>query len=201
MSICEPCRNEYITGFNYKKRPTTRDIDLFDHHSSSLFQLHTSHIAVLPEQQSSVNTREFICGNHGCRLKFDNEIDYEDHYKSVHMNVCGTCRGIYPSQHILEIHMLEHHDVLFILLSEQRDMYSCFVENCTVKFRDGEARKQHLIDVHCYPDTYRFERIIAPKLSKADKKFKNRMNVEQTPQYSFPNKISFGAAPKMFPKR
>ena len=47
---------------------------------------------------------------------------YESHYNSVHKNVCSICRRFYPTNHLLDIHLLEWHDSMFELLAEKQPM-------------------------------------------------------------------------------
>ena len=45
---------------------------------------------------------------------------YEAHYSSFHRNTCLECRRTFPSNFLLDLHILENHDVLFELMSNAK---------------------------------------------------------------------------------
>lgn len=103
-------------------------------------------------------TREFACGISNCSQVFDSLIKYEAHYNSSHRHVCQTCHKIYPSSHLLEVHVLETHDVMFNLLSQKQSMFQCLLADCPIKFKTWKDRKNHMIKVHKYPPNYRYDK-------------------------------------------
>ncbi|XP_018621523.1 zinc finger protein 511 isoform X1 [Scleropages formosus] len=118
---------------------------------------------------------EFRCHISGCHQLFNTLESYEQHYSSVHRHVCSSCRRHFPSNHLLDIHILEWHDSLFQIMAEKQNMYQCLVEGCSSKFKTNKERKDHLIKAHRYPPDFRFDR---------SKKTKSRLprKVEQQQQ-------------------
>ncbi|XP_053408064.1 zinc finger protein 511-like [Mercenaria mercenaria] len=104
------------------------------------------------------SVQEFPCGIASCNQMFSSVSKYETHYNSFHRNVCQTCHRILPSAHLLEIHILEAHDVMFALQAEKQDMFQCLLENCSKKFKDTAARRDHMVKIHKYPSNYRYDR-------------------------------------------
>jgi len=51
---------------------------------------------------------------------------YEMHYNTLHRYVCSSCRRCFPTQHLLDLHLLEWHDTMFELQSASQTMV-CFV--------------------------------------------------------------------------
>lgn len=49
---------------------------------------------------------------HASNLSFAGYSDYEKHYNNAHTNRCLDCRRNFPSAHILDLHIREHHDAL-----------------------------------------------------------------------------------------
>jgi len=110
----------------------------------------------------------FSCHIAGCMTTFHSVREYEVHYNSLHRHVCNECKKLFPTNHLLEIHTLEVHDVLFQMMAEKQSMHQCFVEGCLEKFRNTNDRKEHLIKFHHYPHDFRFARQRKEKTS--DKK-------------------------------
>ncbi|KAF6026171.1 ZNF511 [Bugula neritina] len=50
---------------------------------------------------------------------------------------------------------------MFDTLSKHSPMYQCLVSGCNLFFHNSKKRKKHLIDVHKYPSSFRFERLIS----------------------------------------
>lgn len=76
------------------------------------------------------------------------EIDYH----------CSQCHNIYPNDHLLDLHIQEIHDSYFqIKLSRKKEaQYSCLVLNCKDLFWNDFDRRKHLMNVHGYPNWFRF---------------------------------------------
>ncbi|XP_026873444.1 zinc finger protein 511 isoform X2 [Electrophorus electricus] len=126
--------------------------------------------ATLAEDFQAPKVSEFKCHIAGCRQLFDTLEGYEHHYNSLHRHVCSSCKRSFPSNHLLDIHILEWHDALFQVMAEKQCMYQCLVEGCGLKFRTSKERKDHLIKTHSYPSDFRFD------------KSKNKRIKEKTPQ-------------------
>lgn len=116
----------------------------------------------------------FGCHIAGCSQLFDTLEGYEHHYSSLHRHVCSSCRRSFPSDRLLDIHILEWHDSYFQIMAEKQSMYQCLVEGCDLKFKTSKERKNHLIKIHRYPPDFRFDR---------SKKSKSRTQ-EKTPPKS-----------------
>ncbi|KAJ8248437.1 hypothetical protein GJAV_G00242010 [Gymnothorax javanicus] len=100
----------------------------------------------------------FRCHIAGCSQLFDTLEGYEHHYGSFHRHVCSSCKRSFPSDRLLDIHILEWHDSFFQVMAEKQNMYQCLVEGCDLKFRTCKERKNHLIKTHRYPPDFRFDR-------------------------------------------
>ncbi|XP_068111457.1 zinc finger protein 511 [Hyperolius riggenbachi] len=116
------------------------------------------------EERSKVS--EFPCQAAGCSQVFDTLESYEHHYNTLHRNVCSTCKRSFPSARLLDIHILEWHDSLFLIMAEKSNMFQCLVEGCVEKFKTCGERKNHLIKTHLYPSDFRFDK---PRKSKTSK--------------------------------
>ncbi|XP_072049398.1 zinc finger protein 511-like [Amphiura filiformis] len=126
-------------------------------------------ITVEEEEETKMVVPEFPCHVSGCpTAHFTTVQDYELHYNSAHRNVCGTCSRVFPSVHLLDIHVMEWHDAMFQVLAEKQPMYECLVQSCGIKFQTAEERKLHLVREHHYPKDFRF-----------DRRAKNRGNIPQ----------------------
>lgn len=144
--------------------PLFHDGDLYCQLAAKYLPLDTQNI-VVPRQV------ELPCGVGGCSQVFTCLQTYESHYNSCHRNTCSQCRRVFPSAHLLDVHILESHDVMFKLLAQKQDMYQCLVESCPEKFSDSETRRHHMIKTHRYPANYRFDR------RKKAQKAKNQVNL------------------------
>ncbi|EDW01215.1 protein lethal(2)k10201 [Drosophila grimshawi] len=81
---------------------------------------------------------------------------------------CIQCRRHLPTAHLLDLHITEQHDLYFAASVERGDKprYSCYIEECVVKFNDPQERKDHCIKVHKFPPNYRFDQAKASKVHK-----------------------------------
>lgn len=120
----------------------------------------------------------FRCHIAGCSQLFDTLEGYEHHYSSLHRHVCSSCRRSFPSDRLLDIHILEWHDSYFQIMAEKQSMYQCLVEGCDLKFKTSKERKNHLIKIHRYPPDFRFDR------SKKNKSKTQEKTQEKTPPKS-----------------
>ncbi|KAI0802558.1 hypothetical protein GGR55DRAFT_424683 [Xylaria sp. FL0064] len=90
-------------------------------------------------------------------LSFTTYGDYEAHYNKLHTNRCADCHKNFPSEHLLNVHFEDCHDVFAAVKREKGEhTYSCFVEGCERKCRTPYKRRNHLIDKHMYPKNYFF---------------------------------------------
>jgi len=113
------------------------------------------------------NVPGFECRIAGCTETFTSVYSYEIHYNARHSQVCCTCHQIFPSNHLLDLHILETHDSFFQVQATKCNMYRCLIEACPDKFLDATARKEHMISVHKYPASFRFG--LQPSKSKKSK--------------------------------
>lgn len=119
------------------------------------------------EDSPKLSVSAFGCHISSCRQVFSSVEDYEHHYNSLHKHVCCSCQRSLPSARLLDIHIQEWHDSLFMILAQRQDMYQCLVEGCGLKFRTSKQRKDHLIKIHKYPPDFRFDK------AKKSKKIKD----------------------------
>ncbi|GAP89190.1 putative zinc finger protein [Rosellinia necatrix] len=90
-------------------------------------------------------------------LSFATYGDYEAHYNKSHMNRCAECCKNFPSEHLLNVHFEDCHDVFVAVKRDKGEYtYSCFVQGCDRKCRTPYKRRSHLIDKHMYPKNYFF---------------------------------------------
>ncbi|KAH8158400.1 hypothetical protein CIB48_g9845 [Xylaria polymorpha] len=90
-------------------------------------------------------------------MSFTTYGDYEAHYSKTHTNRCAECYKNFPSEHLLNVHFEDCHDVYAAVKRDRGEhTYSCFVEGCDRKCRTPYKRRNHLIDKHMYPKNYFF---------------------------------------------
>ncbi|KAI1106254.1 hypothetical protein F4804DRAFT_330436 [Jackrogersella minutella] len=90
-------------------------------------------------------------------MLFKTYAEYEAHHNRTHRNRCVECTKNFPSEHLLNVHIEECHDVFAIVKRERGEhTYSCFVEGCDRKCGTPQKRRSHLIDKHMYPKNYFF---------------------------------------------
>ncbi|TGJ80685.1 hypothetical protein E0Z10_g8087 [Xylaria hypoxylon] len=90
-------------------------------------------------------------------LSFTTYGDFEAHYNKSHTNRCAECHKNFPSEHLLNVHFEDCHDIFAAVKREKGEhTYSCFVEGCDRKCRTPFKRRNHLIDKHMYPKNYFF---------------------------------------------
>lgn len=69
-----------------------------------------------------LSVSEFQCHIAGCKQLFDTLEGYEHHYNTLHRHVCSSCKRCFPSNRLLDIHILEWHDSLFQVMAERECM-------------------------------------------------------------------------------
>ncbi|XP_039481932.1 protein lethal(2)k10201 [Drosophila santomea] len=97
---------------------------------------------------------------------------------------CAECRKMLPTAHLLDLHITEQHDCYFAASVERGDkpMFSCFLEECTIKFHTPRQRKDHCIITHKLPANYRFDQGKNRGKQKHQPKSKhNSMEVDEVP--------------------
>jgi hypothetical protein len=58
---------------------------------------------------------------HKHTLSFGTYEEYEVHYTKAHVNRCLECRKNFPTDHFLNLHILENHDALVSVKKERGD--------------------------------------------------------------------------------
>jgi len=70
------------------------------------------------------------------------------------------CHGRFPQLRWLELHVAERHDQFFkTLVKSGRKMYACLVDSCGRTFKNGKARRLHLVDFHHFPKSFVFDSV------------------------------------------
>ena len=111
----------------------------------------------ITESLDAVSIDEFRCSIKGCSKTFTNPLIYNQHFDLLHRYICESCKRHFPSNYLLELHLLETHDSYFEACREKGlDVYQCFIQSCKLKFINEETRRKHLVDVHRYPADFRF---------------------------------------------
>ncbi|XP_038066112.1 zinc finger protein 511-like isoform X2 [Patiria miniata] len=124
----------------------------------------------LDSEELLTRHEDFKCHVIGCGQSFTTVQSYEIHYNGAHRNICRDCRRSYPSNHLLDIHILESHDSLFEVMAQRQPMYQCLVESCQEKFNNSQNRREHLIKQHHYPADFRFQKGISKHRSQGKPK-------------------------------
>ncbi|XP_033732177.1 zinc finger protein 511-like isoform X2 [Pecten maximus] len=137
------------------KRRLVMDCALFED-GNQMCYYPSKHVNLVKEEARNGNP-EFLCQLANCGRTFSSHASYESHYGLVHSRVCETCRKNFPTNHLLDLHILEWHDSMFALLSKKQPMFQCLVESCNYKFSTRKERKNHVIKSHKYPSNYRFD--------------------------------------------
>ncbi|GBG78263.1 hypothetical protein CBR_g26294 [Chara braunii] len=97
------------------------------------------------------------CPLAGCKAKLHGVEAFASHYNSVHSAMCCTCRKVFPTTRLLNLHVAESHDAFFqAKVARGYKMYECLVEDCADRFATEAARHQHLVDKHMFPRSFRF---------------------------------------------
>lgn len=145
----------YLDGeiFGYQTKQTALDLE----------DKKEEDFAIDKDSMDTEDSRLFECGQQGCTKKFSSLATYESHYHSCHHFVCATCRRVFVSSFMLDVHIQENHDSYFQILSSRIDMYQCLLESCGLKFRTQDLRKDHLVNIHKYPSNFSFHKPISEK--------------------------------------
>ncbi|KAJ6654018.1 hypothetical protein lerEdw1_007527 [Lerista edwardsae] len=98
------------------------------------------------------------CQAPGCGQTFRSLRSYEQHYEARHRESCQACGRVFPSAHLLGLHLLERHGgALFRATAQRQPAFQCLVESCAQKFRSSRERKDHLVRAHQYPPDFCFD--------------------------------------------
>ncbi|KAK9272960.1 hypothetical protein L1049_003340 [Liquidambar formosana] len=101
--------------------------------------------------------RAVFCPIVGCGARLNSLEGFEDHYNARHTASCSVCSRVYPTSHLLSIHVSEAHDSFFqAKVARGFAMYECLVEGCGLKFKSYKGRQQHLVDKHKFPASFEF---------------------------------------------
>ena len=74
----------------------------------------------------------FRCQVAACAFVGSSLHECDVHYDLVHRHACSECKSTFPSERLLEFHLLERHDPFFQSLAATRPMYQCLVEGMGV---------------------------------------------------------------------
>ena len=111
-------------------------------------------------EAEAVDTATIVCGMGGCERKFSTHWECESHYQSAHRHRCATCNRVLPTARLLELHVIEQHDLYFRHMAARGDrlIYECLVTGCGTCYVSDVARKRHLVRDHRYPRSFSFHR-------------------------------------------
>ncbi|KAK1319041.1 hypothetical protein QJS10_CPB04g00209 [Acorus calamus] len=111
------------------------------------------------QNMEGMESRSVFCPIVGCGAQLNSLEEFEDHYNSRHTASCSVCARVYPTSHLLSIHISEVHDSFFkAKVARGFPMYECLVEGCGMKLKSYKSRQQHLIDKHKFPASFDFSR-------------------------------------------
>ncbi|XP_074088206.1 zinc finger protein 511 [Macrotis lagotis] len=117
-------------------------------------------MGTLRDTLSTRRVPAYCCHIGGCDRVFDSLPGYVRHYQTLHQNACSFCRRSFPSDQLLDIHLLERHGTVpssptrAAAARERRPApfyYQCPVWGCSDKFPSPEEQTEHLIRAHHYP--------------------------------------------------
>ncbi|KTG39776.1 hypothetical protein cypCar_00001199 [Cyprinus carpio] len=146
---------------------------------------------------------EFRCHIAGCRQLFDTLEGYEHHYNSLHRNVCSNCKRSFPSNRLLEMHILEWHDSLFQVMAEKQCMNFFIYHNLMQIIRMREKKTQQQKDanmefsetatIHQESESMDFSLTPEPESVKAvETEPMHTANLKPRYSYKVPSSICFG---------
>ncbi|XP_054654758.1 zinc finger protein 511 [Dunckerocampus dactyliophorus] len=171
-----PQKEENLFNFSPRLIFLHKDHELFeDGDVERHMYIQDLYISEVEDDKATLSVSEFACHISGCNAVHSTLEEYEHHYNSLHRHVCCSCRRSMPTARLLDIHIQEWHDSLFIVLAQRQDMYQCLVEGCEHKFRTSTLRKDHLVRIHKYPPDFRFDK---PKRHKRLQETKQQQQMD-----------------------
>lgn len=108
------------------------------------------------KNKNSINDKIIICNETPCK---NNKIllsNLNDHKKHNHDNICSKCYHNFINNHLLNLHINECHDS-FDFYDDSIENLHCFESSCTILFNNHSQRKEHLINLHNYPNFFDFD--------------------------------------------
>ncbi|XWS43999.1 hypothetical protein CRYUN_Cryun15aG0007600 [Craigia yunnanensis] len=122
------------------------------------------------------DARGVFCPIVGCGARLTSLEDFEDHYNARHTASCSVCSRVYPTSHLLSIHVSEAHDSFFqARVARGYAMYECLVEGCGLKFKSYKSRQQHLVDKHKFPTSFEFFKKAHPSKKQRQKNLRKQV--------------------------
>ncbi|WRX20440.1 hypothetical protein QQP08_014931 [Theobroma cacao] len=122
------------------------------------------------EKMVAKDARGVFCPIVGCGARLISLEDFEDHYNARHTASCSVCSRVYPTSHLLSIHVSEAHDSFFqAKVARGYAVYECLVEGCGLKFKSYKGRQQHLVDKHKFPTSFEFFKKALPSKKQRQK--------------------------------
>jgi hypothetical protein len=95
------------------------------------------------------------CNKRPTRFRTNDE--FETHYYQLHCMNCSQCGRMFPSEHILNLHITENHDSFSQARKARGDkIYGCMLESCDRFCSEEWKRRRHVIDKHGYPPNFHF---------------------------------------------
>ncbi|KAK6256258.1 hypothetical protein SCA6_017563 [Theobroma cacao] len=112
------------------------------------------------EKMVAKDARGVFCPIVGCGARLISLEDFEDHYNARHTASCSVCSRVYPTSHLLSIHVSEAHDSFF---------QAKVARGCGLKFKSYKGRQQHLVDKHKFPTSFEFFKKALPSKKQRQK--------------------------------
>ena len=103
----------YVARLGSRMRPAS---DPFFVEGDAVCQMRTCQYMMPLEDREDVlhaDFEQFSCLAPGCQATFTQLIDSEAHYNAKHRHACSVCGKSLPSNHLLELHVMENHDTFF----------------------------------------------------------------------------------------
>lgn len=99
-----------------------------------------------------------VCAVSGCGVTCVSVARLDAHYALRHDHQCNLCGSSFATSSWLRLHADEEHSSLFAELAARENAYVCLVDGCAARFNKPHARRQHLVDTHFFPSSFRFGR-------------------------------------------
>ncbi|XP_023301845.2 protein lethal(2)k10201 [Lucilia cuprina] len=113
------------------------------------------------DSHNSCSANEIFCNVLGCSMIFDSVASYQSHYNVMHRFICAECKKSMPTEHLLDLHISEHHDSYFKARVDRGErLFKCYLEECKQIFENAAQRKEHCIKEHRFPSNFRFDQMV-----------------------------------------